>query len=97
MQLDPLYREQIIPGLPATGVPPAWPCPPAVPFATEPHTSVQIVPLSPWNPKVPPPPPDEPPGVATVPREMLPARYADGTELKAEIKDGPNDVSFDLQ
>jgi hypothetical protein len=49
------------------------------------------------DPKVPAPNPDEPPGPAAEAREMLPAKYADGTELKAEIKSGSNDVSFDLQ
>lgn len=49
------------------------------------------------DPKVPAPRPDEPPGEAPVVREMLPAKYVEGTELNADIKAGPNDVSFDLQ
>lgn len=49
------------------------------------------------DPKVPAPRPDEAPGEWKPVREMLPAKYNDKTELKADIKDGPNDVSFDLK
>ncbi len=49
------------------------------------------------DPKVPPPPPDEPPGESRPVRELLPAKYNEHTELKAEIKDGPNDVDFHLR
>lgn len=50
------------------------------------------------DPKVPAPKGDEAPGEAPPVREMLPAKYANGSELKAEIKDGPNtDVNFDLK
>lgn len=51
------------------------------------------------DPKVPAPRPDleEAPGEWRPVREMLPAKYNDNTELKALIKEGPNDVSFDLK
>lgn len=49
------------------------------------------------DPKIPAPRPDEPPGPSTPVRELLPKKYNDQTELTAEIKDGPNDVSFDLK
>ena len=48
------------------------------------------------DPKVPAPRPDEPPGESQEVREMLPAKYTDGSELKADIKDGPNQVNYDL-
>jgi hypothetical protein len=50
------------------------------------------------DPKVPAPKGDEAPGEAPPVREMLPAKYANGSDLKADIKDGPNtDVNFDLK
>ena len=50
------------------------------------------------DPKVPAPRGDEPPGVAPIVREMLPAKYNDQSELKATIKDGANDnVNYDLK
>ena len=49
------------------------------------------------DPKVPPPKPDEPPGPTATAREMLPAKYASGKELKADIQDLSNDVNFDLK
>ncbi len=48
------------------------------------------------DPKIPAPRPDEPPGQSGLVRELLPAKYSQGTELKADIKDLPNDVNFDL-
>jgi hypothetical protein len=55
-----------------------------------------LVAISYPDPNVPAPRPDEPPGESTQVRELLPAKYADGTELKAAIKDGANAVNFDL-
>ncbi len=49
------------------------------------------------DPKVPAPRPDEPPGPSIAARELLPKKYNDETELTAEIKEGANDVSFDLK
>jgi len=49
------------------------------------------------DPKIPAPRPDEPPGVSTPVREMLPAKYNSQSTLKTPIKDGANDaVNFDL-
>ena len=48
------------------------------------------------DPKIPAPRPDEPPGQSGPVREMLPAKYTQGNELKADLKDLPNDVNFDL-
>ena len=55
-----------------------------------------LVAISYPDPKIPAPRPDEPPGESTPVRELLPARYADGTELRADIKDGDNTVDFNL-
>lgn len=50
------------------------------------------------DPKIPAPRPDEPPGESRPIRELLPSKYTDGTELKADIKSSANDdVSFDLK
>ena len=49
------------------------------------------------DPKIPPPPTNEPPGPSTFAREMLPAKYAQGTDLKADIQNLSNDVNFDLK
>ena len=48
------------------------------------------------DPKIPAPDPSVPPGPSAFAREMLPAKYASGKELKADIQDLSNDVSFDL-
>jgi hypothetical protein len=39
----------------------------------------------------------EAPGESRAVREILPLKYANGSTLKAEIKIGPNEVSFDLK
>ena len=49
------------------------------------------------DPKIPPPNPNEPPGPTTFAREMLPPKYAQGTDLKADIQNLSNDVNFDLK
>ena len=49
------------------------------------------------DPKIPAPRADEPPGPSTFAREMLPAKYAEGKELKADIQNLSNDVNFDLK
>jgi hypothetical protein len=56
-----------------------------------------VVAISYPDPKIPAPKGDEPPGEWRPAREMLPAKYNDSSELKAEIKEGPNDVSYDLK
>lgn len=55
-----------------------------------------LVAISYPDPNVPAPREDEPPGESTEPREMLPSKYSEGSELRAEIKNGDNTVSFDL-
>ncbi len=51
------------------------------------------------DPKIPAPRPDEPPGPTAAVRELLPAKFVQGTDptMKADIKDLSNDVSFDLK
>ena len=49
------------------------------------------------DPKIPAPDPSVPPGPSAFAREMLPAKYASGKELKADIQDLSNDVNFDLK
>ncbi len=47
--------------------------------------------------KTPAPKEGESPGESRAVREMLPLKYANGSTLKAEIKTGLNEVSFDLK
>jgi hypothetical protein len=49
------------------------------------------------DPKAPPQKEEEMPGASRAVREMLPARYNEETTLKKDIKDGPNDINFDLK
>lgn len=69
----------------------------AIPWVSGLPAGKYIVAVSYPDPRIPAPREDEPPGESVTERELLPARYNENTELKAEIKNGTNDVSYDLK